>query len=317
MSEVSVNIWIPDEMYKMEYKPVTTNLKEYYNPYTIELPELREIMSRATDNYSYLVPEVIAERIYESAFPKLVARQLLELVTFKGTTYTLQKGVEDSIQATVISEGTAPPISEERFTEETVTPEKLGTRIEITQEAIEDARIDLLPRQIRLAGEALAKLENQRILNVITANGTSYSGSAPITLDQILDMITTIDAQGWEADTIVMHPYQYRELMKTDDWKDANDHYQANSSYVEQMLRGQKGRLWGMLDVLVTTTISAGTVIVIDRKVAGIIAQNRAITAKRYEDTIRDTSGYLVTERLKAKIIWSNAIVVGSGFSTS
>jgi len=317
MVDIDVNVFVSKELYDPTYKPSNTKLQEFFNPYAVNLPPLREAMSTATDSYSYLVPEVIAERIYEAAFPKLVARQLLDLLTFKGSTYTIDKAVEDSVQATVISEGAAPPISHERYTEETVTPEKLGTRIEITEEAIEDARVALFPRHVRLAGEALAKLENQRILNTIIAAGTDYSGSSPITLDQILDMITTIDSVGWESDTIVLHPYQYRELMKTQDWKDANDKYQANSSYVEQMLRGQKGRLWGMLDVVVTSTISAGTAIVMDRKRAGIIAQNRAITAKNYVDSIRDVRGYLVTERLKAKIIRSDAIVVCNDFSTS
>lgn len=319
------NVPLPEDMYKNNYEFL---LKKYNNPREKvkkslfkELQELQEeyleSTTRGFDNYTYLVPEVIAERIYETAFPHLVARQLYDLITFKGTTYTLQKGVEDSIVAFDMTEGVEIEEVAERVTEETVTPEKYGVRIEVTTEMIEDARINIFPRYVRLAGEALAKFENQKLYNVLVAGGTSFAGAIPITLVQILDMITAINANDWDADTIVVHPYQWRELMKTDEWRDAAGRFQATSSYVEQQLRGQQMKLWGVLNVLVSSKCTAGTVLIMDRKVAALIAQNRFITSRRYDDVLRDAEGWLATERLKGKVVWSDAIEVGTGFSTS
>ena len=318
------NVFLPDPMYHHNYSYVTEEFKPYSRPSKkVALVEVRRIlqeMGGATtsyDGYSYLVPEVIAERIYEAAFPHLVARQLLDLITFKGTTYTFQKGTEDSVSAFIISEAAEIPATTERYSEDTVTPEKYGTRVQLTTEMIEDARVNIFPRNVRLAGEALAKLENFQIMSVITTNGTSYSGAVPITLVQILEMMTQINAIDWDADTVVMHPYQMRELMKTDEWRDAAGRFQANSTWVENALRGQVMSLWGVLDILVSSEMTAGTFVMMDRKVAGIIAQNRAVTAKRYEDVQRDSQGYLATQRLKAKLIWTNAVQVCSDYATS
>ncbi|RLD10978.1 MAG: phage major capsid protein [Chlamydiae bacterium] len=309
-----ISVPIPDLFYEKHYKFISEDLKKFNNKRSITL---QEAATTDYDNYAYLVPEVIAERIYEAAFPHLVARQLLDLVTFKGTTYTLQKGTKDSVKAFIINEGAEIPEQLERYTEETVKPEKYGVRVELTTEMIEDARVALFPRNVRLAGEAMAKLENTRIQNTIINSGTDYSGSAPITLVQILNMMTEINANDWDADTIVMHPYQMRELMKTDEWRSEAGRFQANSRFVEDALRGQVMRLWGVLDILVSSEMTAGTIIIMDRKIAGIIAQNRAITAKRYDDVQRDATGYLATQRLKAKIIWSDAVQVCDDFNSS
>lgn len=319
LNEIEFAGFIPDAMYGMDYETILPEnnkfIKEWYE--NRERPVLQEVMTTAHDDYAYLVPEVIAERVYEAAFPNLFARQLLDLVVFKGTTYTIQKGVEDTIKAYTIGELIEPWATAERYTEETVTPEKYAVHVAMSEETIEDARIAILPRHIRLAGEALAKYENTKLYTVIKNGGTAYSGSNPITLRQILDMMTEINAADWEADTIVMHPYQYRDLMLTEEWRDSAGRYQANTPYVEGHLRGEKMNLWGTLNVIVSSTATAGTVVVMDRKVAGIIAQNRAITAKRYEDVLRDARGYLITERMKGKVIWSDTIQVGTGFGTT
>lgn len=315
------NVFIPDPMYKRGYHYVTEAFRQYNNPRKkpklTETLRLLETATTAYDNYSVLVPEVIAERIYEAAYPHLVSRQLLDLITFTGSTYTLQKATKDSVKAFIISEAAQILPTTERYTEETVTPEKYGIRVELTTEMIEDARINIFPRHVRLCGEQLAKFENSQLMSVITTNGTSYTGATPVTLLQILEMMTQINTNDWDADTIVMHPYQMRELMKTDEWKDSMGHYQASSAFVENALRGQVSNLWGALDILVSSEMTAGTLVMMDRKVAGIIAQNRAFTAKRYEDVQRDAQGYLVTQRLKAHVIWTDAVQVNASLSTS
>ena len=319
-SDEYTNVFVPDPFYRPGYRNVSEDLQKFDNPRRRpKLSEitLKEAATTSYDNYSYLVPEVIAERIYEAAYPHLVATQLLDLITFKGTTYTIQKGVEASVKAFIIDANTEIPEQMERFSEETVTPEKYGVRVELTTEMIEDSRVALFPRQVRLAGEALAKLTDTRVFSVITTNGTAFTGVQPVTLVQILEMLTQINAVDWDADTVVMHPYQMRELMKTDEWRSAAGRFQANSSFVENALRGQVMSLWGVLDILVSSHITAGTMVVMDRKVAGIIAQNRAITAKRYEDVQHDASGYLATQRLKGKLIWTDAVQVCDDFATS
>nr|URC17157.1 MAG: major capsid protein [Lokiarchaeota virus Ratatoskr Meg22_1012] len=314
-SESYISVAIPEIFYNRYYEYISEDLKQFND--RRRKVKITEAATTSYDNYSYLVPEVIAERIYEAAFPHLIGRQLFDLITFKGTTYTLQKGTKDSVSAFIISEYAEIPEQMERFTEETVTPEKYGVRVELTTEMIEDARVALFPRQVRLAGEAMAKLENTQLQNVMINNGTDYTGSQPITLVQILNMLTEINVQDWDADTIVMHPYQMRELMKTDEWRSAAGRFQANSQFVENALRGQVMNLWGVLDILVSSEMPAGTMIMLDRKVAGIIAQNRMITARRYDDTQRDAQGYLATQRLKGKIIWTDAVQICNDFATS
>ena len=315
------NVFIPEPMYNRGYHYVSEVFKSYNNPRKrpklLETLQLFEAANTAYDNYSYLVPEVIAERIYEAAYPHLVARQLLDLVTFTGSTYTIQKATADSVKAFIITELAQITPTTERYSEETVTPEKYGIRVELSTEMIEDARINIFPRHVRLCGEQFAKFENSRLTSIITTNGTAYTGAIPVTLLQILEMMTQINVNDWDADTVVMHPYQMRELMKTDEWRDAMGKYQASSGFVEGALRGQVSNLWGALDILVSSEMTAGTLIVMDRKVAGIIAQNRAITAKRYEDVQRDAQGCLVTQRLKGHIIWSDAVQVCTGYSSS
>ncbi len=122
-----------------------------------------------SDAVSEIVPEKIADQIETAAREKRVGRQLLrinkDLVDTDGSTISIPaRGTIDAVDAT---ENDSADTTDTSYTETQVTVKKIEAGTKITQEAIEDAKFDVIQGNLDELSVALTDKEDLDIMNTL------------------------------------------------------------------------------------------------------------------------------------------------------
>jgi hypothetical protein len=190
----------------------------------------------ATSNAAAWLPKVIQNIVKEAAEPLLVGTSLLQRIEYHaGQTITF--GAVGALDAADIAEGMAYPERELQIGGATVTASigKSGVAVKITDEMIRYSQFDIVNMHLRAAGKALARHKEKKIFDFIRAMGTvcfdnktpaasafgvthgralDGSGNGSVIMDDLFDAYGQVMMQGFNPDTLLMHPLCWTMFVK-------------------------------------------------------------------------------------------------------
>ena len=153
--------------------------------------------------------------VWDAALPKLVGRQCVQVIT--GTTPSIRVPRAAKAKAYKIGEIGVPPIVAESYDYVEITARKWAAFPVVSRDLVEDAQWDVIERQYREAARAIAEAETEEILTTMISdagNTISAGTSGSLALSDIAGAITEIAKDDFEADTIVVNPQEYGDLLK-------------------------------------------------------------------------------------------------------
>jgi N4-gp56 family major capsid protein len=173
-----------------------------------------EELALTTSDVTAVLPKVIAREVEKEARPKRYGRQLCrlnrDLVGRPGRTIDLP--VRGAITAGRVSEGATSTIVKSAYSTIQVTPFKISTAFEVTQETINAMEMDVIEDFFEEAGHALADAEDLEIMRELISGATAvtdtFSGDGStkkfaLTKDLITEIVSVqVDAADEDAYTL-------------------------------------------------------------------------------------------------------------------
>jgi len=182
-----------------------------------KLPRIREALS--TPDVSILIPRVISDVLRDSAEPMYIGSKLLQTVRL-GEGRSIEFPAISAMRAADVAEGQEIPEAEVDFNlYKTVEIRigKSGLKIRVTDEMISDSQWDVIGILLKKAGEALARLKEEKIFREFTRHGhivydndITTSTNPELSQDQVEKAHTT--GRGLDGD--------FNNTMSTEDFVD-------------------------------------------------------------------------------------------------
>jgi hypothetical protein len=172
---------------------------------------------------------------------------------------------------------------------------------------MEDSQVELLNRNIKVAGKRFAENETNLVLAILdTANATTAGGAA-VTIANIAESIYDVRSNDYNATDYLLGEEQYHDLMNIDTFVEADK--AGNSS----MLRtGVVGSIFG-LSVTTFSANAGGNAVatsgyIFDRTQAYAIAIARDISMESLTLPTYDMEGAVLTCRISVSALRTKAI---------
>jgi hypothetical protein len=291
-----------------------------------ELVTVREALT--TQDASILIPRVITGMMREAAEPLYIGTQLLQKVR-------LTEG--RSIEFPSIGAMRAHDIGESQsYLEETVdfqlhrTQEvkvgKSGMVVRVTDEMINDSQWDVIGILVRKAGEAMARLKEEKIFiqfskhgHIVFDNdirqkypeagttGMDIEGHYNNTLstEDLIDMFIAVMANGYTPTDIIMHPLTWSVFFKNDIINSLT-HAALGGSQITN-LKIQPDQVQGRIPFAININFTPFApfnyetkkfdMYVVDRNNIGILLEKEPLSTEQFDDPMRDIQTIKVKER--------------------
>lgn len=251
---------------------------------------------------SELVKQNLFAIIKEASIASPVGRQIVDVINMQfGSTLDFDLADKDSMKVRLVAEGAEIPLDAESYTKKSITPQKYGVRIGITNRMIEDSNWDLIERNLREAGRRMGLKEDELIFTEMqdTTNGfpsvTGHnitSAGTELAIADIVGAMKVIEQQDYVPKIMVMNPEQTSELRQLDTFVEAD---KVGDRRVFE--RGWVGRIFG-LDTIITSQLAASKVLVLDSNEAGGLIIRRPLTVEKFKDSVRDLTQASITTRM-------------------
>jgi len=256
---------------------------------------LEELGTITTTIIDELVPKIILDEVEEAARARRFGRSLIkineDLVRTRGRSIVV--GRRTTLTAASVGEGaklSAVDVSTLDYTANTITPTKVGTHAQITQEAIMGSELNLIRDAITEAGIALAQKEDEDILTALLTSSNTINAVSEGTWSVgdnaykiIVKAVTTIKAAKWAPKFLLIHPDGLKGILLSTMFIDASK-YGSN----EPILNGEIGKIAG-LKILVSTNMTSTKAVVIDPERAAWMAIRRHVDMKRWDNPDTDS----------------------------
>lgn len=261
----------------------------------------------------------IHDVVVEAAKPNLIARQIIDVRT---TEEALERFIKTKKSVAYIgAEGGVVRLAGERYeTADIQTNIFIKDGVEWTREFAEDAKWNVMNRQLEELGRSVADLETQKIIALYAAiaegdlagGAVIAGGSAVLSWSKVVEMWDAVEGADFTADTMFMHPKQMSQLFTATEF--------INSQYLPatgtQLTRGQVGQALTM-SLFKSSRCTNGTVHAISKYPAGVLLIRRDITTEPWEDPREGKFGIVAHERIGYGILRSTAVSRGTNFKTT
>lgn len=180
-----------------------------------------------------LVPKIIEGQLREAAEPEYLATRFMQTINVEGsgsTVYVIP--VVGEITAAEVAEGgryneQSPDYNTVENSALEVRVKKIGAKITVTEEALNDSSWDILALNIRKMGRAMARYKEEWAFNNFSDNGhqifnnnlraqmpeagtTGHDESGNLndtmSVEDFLDLVMSVLGQGFQPSDIIMHP---------------------------------------------------------------------------------------------------------------
>jgi hypothetical protein len=291
-----------------------------------EMVTVKEALT--TQDASILIPRVITGMMREAAEPLYIGSQLLQTVR-------LTEG--RSIEFPSIGAMRAHDIGESQsYLEETVdfqlhrTQEvkvgKSGMVVRVTEEMINDSQWDVIGILVRKAGEAMARLKEEKIFIQFSKHGhivfdndirqkypeagtTGYDieGNLNNTMstEDLIDLFIAVMANGFNPTDIIMHPLTWSVFFKNDIIGSLT-HAALGGSQITN-LQIQPGQVQGRVPFAININFTPFApfnyetkkfdMYVVDRSNIGILLVKDPLSTEQFDDPMRDIQTIKIKER--------------------
>jgi hypothetical protein len=261
----------------------------------------------------------IHDVVVDAAKPNLIARQIIDVRT---TEEALERFIKAKKSVAYIgTEGGIVRLSGERYeTVDLQTNVFIKDGVEWTREFAEDAKWNVMNRQLEELGRSVAQLETEKIwalYNAIAAGdlagGAVIAGAGAIlSWSKIVEMWDAVEGVDFEADTMFMNPKQMSQLFTATEF--INSQYLPASGL--QASRGLVGQALTM-NLFKSGLCTNGVVHAVSKYPAGVMLIRRDITTEPWEDPREGKFGIVAHERIGYGILRSTAVSRGTNFKTT
>jgi len=262
----------------------------------------------------------IHDTVVEAAKPNLIGREIIDVRT---TTEALERfpKAKKSV-AYVASEGGTVRIHGERYTTVDVqTNIIIKDGAEWTREFAEDAKWNVLQRQLEELGRSVAEKETEKVLalyaNIAAADlatgGVLAGGGTAMNWNKCVQHWDAIENEDFpNADTLILHPKQASQLFTQTEF--------INSQYLPsgqtELARGLVGQALTM-KIYKSSKCTNGTAHAVNKVVAAVMLIRRDITVEDYQDPKNNVFGLVASERIGLAVLSSKAVARMTNISTS
>jgi len=255
------------------------------------------MVSDGTVNSSEVITqEAVRAQFEEIAQENLVFREAFRQVDATGInsgSYEIPVKGDTNEEAGVVSEGSAIPSDvDAQDSKTTISFDKYATGVEITYESVQDSLFDEIALRVEEKARALAEGLDAAAYGVLNSNLNAASpvGSATgdMAYDDVVDAMTTLESDGYEADLLIVSPDSKGDLLKSDDFTRASD-------MGDEVIRdGAFGMVAGV-EVMVSNVgdLGAGEAFLVDSDFYGIEAVREGMNSE--EDVDTETQKRLIT----------------------
>jgi len=269
-------------------------------------------MSFTTQNKD-LINEVIWEKMIEYKEEVDLSRRIFP-VEFRDAGDAIKIVTEGEWgDAQEVSEGTEVPVYEPKYSTTSKTYKKIGYRLQITHEMLQDARFNMIRRGTRKAGLKLAHKVSIDVLREAWNNaGLTYTvsgrwgGAYANEIDDLAQAAGKVRNALYDPEMVIMNPLDYAHLVPlrlfTEKDKGGNV---AKYDVGKQILD---------LDIIVTPWISENNFLVMDSREAGVLYIREDLRRASYEDVPRDVEGQVFFMRYTQAVVAPSAICYATGY---
>ena len=253
----------------------------------------------------------VANTVTEGAAQARCWFDILPVYNIKGNAYVHSYG-EAGMYADVVAEGAEFPNRSQDYNIATFATLKYGQSPKISNEDIEDARVDVIAQEILFAGKAVQNAAERKVNNaILEGSGDAFDTAGTNQgVKAIIRAATKLRGNGFNAGAVVMHPDLEGIVLL--DINAPNASLIGNGSVPEGYL-GMKWERCGVADVAggtYTWGYSTNDYIgglVIDPARCGGIAVSRPLTVDEFDGAAHDVKGMNISIRMDAKPFVSTA----------
>ena len=258
-----------------------------------------------------LIVRKIYDTLVDTATKNLIPRTEAALVIgpsgIPGASIDIDLITADSIAVRQIAEGADITLDNEEYTTTNIRPVKYGCGVRITREMMEDAKWNLLEKNIADIGQKFAENETNLIITQLDSATGSNTGGAAYTISDLTTQIYDVESKDYKPTTLLVGTEVMRDLRNIDTFVEAD-----KLGSREMIETGYVGRIYGLNVINFSTNAAPSTTYakyayVYDKAQCYYIVEKRPITVERFELPSCDMSGAVVTQRIAVKIIRADA----------
>lgn len=258
----------------------------------------------------------IHDTVIGAAIPNFIARQIIDVRT---TDEVLERFVKEAESVAYVgTENGWVRQAGARYTTVDVNVDiTIKDSVEWTKEFAEDAKWNVMNRQLEALGRSMAKQETQKVLAMYDAIAAGdlagaaeiAGGAAALTWDKLVALWDAVESGDMTADTAFLHPKQMSQLLMDDDF--------INSNYLPsvgtQLSRGVVGQALTM-PLIKSSLCTNGKVYALSKYPAAVMLIRRDVTTEPYEDPKEGKFGVVATERIGLGVLRASAVARGTNF---
>ncbi|MHA1690097.1 MAG: phage major capsid protein [Candidatus Heimdallarchaeaceae archaeon] len=278
-----------------------------------ELKYVKELLSTdiATEG-SLLVVKKIYDKLVEEVEKDLIPRSEAALVigpsSIPGSSIDINVEDVNTLKVREIAEGADITTDNQSYSTINIRPKKYGVGIRITREMLEDAKWNLLERNIKIAAKRFAENETKLIIQQLDTAASVNSGGATLTIGDITQGMLDLEDHDYTPTTMLVGKEVLHDLRNIDTFVEAD-----KLGTREMLSRGFVGRIFGMNVLTFSTNAAPSTtyskyMYIFDKNEAYYIVEKRPISIERFDLPNNDMSAAVITQRIAVKAIRTNAI---------
>jgi len=261
----------------------------------------------------------IHDVVVEAAKPNLIGRQIIDTRT---TTEALERYIKAAKSVAYVgTENGIVRLAGERYsTVDIQTNVIVKDGVEWSREFAEDAKWNVMNRQLEELGRSVAEKETALIIALYEAiaagnlaGGAEIAGGGLVmSWTKVAEMFDAAVCADWaRPDVLFAHPKQLDQLLTATEF--INNQYMPSGGLSNS---GQFGQVLTM-NMFGSTKCTNGKVHVASKIPAGVLLIRRDITTEPFEDPRQGKYGIVATERIGYGILRSDAVARGTNFKTT
>jgi hypothetical protein len=308
---------LDEEWYKVEFEQKVKEAESRKNPFVLRYLSAGMKEGMLSDLAGALGR--IHDVVVEAAKPNLIGREIIDVRT---TTEALERfpRAKKSV-AYVGSEGGTIRIHGERYDWIDVsTNVVIRDGVEWTREFAEDAKWNVMNRQLEELGRSIAQLETEKIIALyagisaanLATGGELAGGGTAMSWSKCVSLWDAVESEDFHPDTLILHPKQASQLFTATEF--------INSQYLPseqtELASGLIGQALTM-KIFKSSLCTNGVVHAVEKTIAGVLLIRRDITTEPYEDPRNSVFGIVASERIGYAILRTKAVARMTNIATT
>lgn len=277
------------------------------------MKHVQELLSTniATEGSLLIVKKIydtIVEEVAKNLIPRSEAAVVIGPSMIPGSSIDINLEDVNTLNVRQTAEGADIVLDKQSYTNINIKPLKYAVGIRITREMLEDAKWNLLQRNVMTAGKRFAENENKLVLQQLDTAATDNSGGAALTIANITKMMLDVEENDFTPTTLLVGNEALQDLRNIDTFVEAD-----KLGSREMMQSGFVGRIYGLNVIRFSSNAAPSTTYskyayVFDKSEAYYIVEKRPVSVENFDLPSNDMSAASITQRIAVKAIRTGAI---------